>query len=147
MTAKFLEALGTLKPTKPGARTQKQIGAVAFHSDVLSTAMVGQKPPKYPSPPEYLEAKAKLMQVYDEARAPEWEKYMAGKIDHATYCALIDHAWVAYANALELHWVKTGRPSNGKVKLMVKVQEEYRAKWAQTPEDKIASDKYFESLK
>lgn len=100
---------------------------------------------KYNDTPEFLEAKARLRKIFDEARAPHWERFCKKEINYATYCDLIDPHRVEYANNLNPYWVKTGRPSNGKLKTRIEIQKEYDEKWAQTPEDKIASDKYFES--
>ena len=109
--------------------------------------MLGEKPPKYPSPPEFLEAKARLGKIYDDARAPHWERFCSKEITYDEYCDLIDPHRAQYFNDLNPYWVKTGRPSNGKVKTRIQLQQEYDDKWTPTPEDKLVADVYFESIK
>jgi hypothetical protein len=79
---------------------------------------------------EYLRIRADLEKTFAEARAPHWLRFCNKEITHQEYCDLIDEAWIAYANELEPHWLKTGRQSNGKIRLTrVQAQAEYDKKW------------------
>lgn len=82
--------------------------------------------------PEYLAAKAPLKAAYDAARAPHWERYCAGEINHEQYCTLVDEAFCTYSNALEPHWVKAGGSPNPKSKTLAQLNAEYAAKWGKS---------------
>lgn len=111
------------------------------------TVMIGEKLSKYNDTPEFLDAKARLGKIYDDARKPHWERFCSKEIDYDTYCDLIDPHRVEYANNLNPYWVKTGRPSIGKQRTRAEVQAEYDAKSTPTEEEKLNAAKYFASLK
>lgn len=57
---------------------------------------------------EYLKARAPLLQKWDEARKPHWDKYLAGEITHEQYCTLIAPSFKQYSKDLKPHWVEAG---------------------------------------
>ncbi len=65
---------------------------------------------------EYLAARKPLLDKWDEARKPYWDRYAAGEITHDEYCDLIEPSLDQYWNEVDPHWIKAGGAKDKRAK-------------------------------